>query len=197
MRMISPLDVEQTSIDEGYFDLTANHKKPAVEIALTIRKAIGQSLKITVSEGIASNKLISQIASNLKNPAAFPTVPKGDEQTFLPLLPNRWLPGIGPTRAIRLNAAGLAHIGQIAATPIDMLSILLGNQAPLMRQFANGIDERPLIPVGEPQKTFSQQETFNEDVTDVEYVEAVLRRMADQLFAKVSEAKAGACGHSA
>src|SRR5690348_16998762 len=52
-------DVEQTSIDEGYFDLTANRKKPPVEIALTIRKAIGQSLKITISEGIGSNKLVS------------------------------------------------------------------------------------------------------------------------------------------
>jgi nucleotidyltransferase/DNA polymerase involved in DNA repair len=56
-----PPDVEQTSIDEGYFDLTANRKKPAIEIAQIIRKAIGQSLKITVSEGIASNKLISLI----------------------------------------------------------------------------------------------------------------------------------------
>lgn len=61
-------DVEQTSIDEGYFDLTANRKKPSVEIALTVRKAIGQSLKITVSEGIGSNKLVSQIASKLNKP---------------------------------------------------------------------------------------------------------------------------------
>ena len=63
--------------------------------------------------------------------------------------------------------------------------MLLGNQAPIMRQFANGIDERPLIPAAEPQKTFSQQETFGQDVTDEDYVEAVLRRMADELFAKV------------
>src|ERR1035438_7314269 len=56
-----------------------------------------------------------------------------------------------------------------------------------LRQFANGIDERPLIPAREPQKSFSQQETFNEDVTDEEYVEAVLRRMADRLFATVRE----------
>jgi len=180
-------DVEQTSIDEGYFDLTANRKKSPVEIALTIRKAIGQSLKITVSEGIASNKLISQVASKLNKPAAFQTVPNGDEKTFLHLLPNRWLPGIGPKTAVRLNAAGLLQIGQIAATPVDMLSMLLGNQAPLMRQFANGIDERPLIPATTPQKSYSQQETFNEDVTDEEYVEAVLRRMADQLFFKVRE----------
>ena len=180
-------DVEQTSIDEGYFDLTANHKKPAVEIALTIRKAIGQSLKITVSEGIASNKLVSQIASKLNKPAAFQTVPGGQEKHFLHPLPNRWLPGIGPKTAVRLNAAGLAQIGQVAATPVDMLALLLGNQATVMRQFANGIDERPLIPASEPQKSYSQQETFNEDVTDEEYVEAVLRRMADRLFATVRE----------
>src|ERR1043165_5088645 len=51
-------DVEQTSIDEGYFDLTANRKKSPREIALTIRKAIGDRLKITVSEGIGTNKLV-------------------------------------------------------------------------------------------------------------------------------------------
>jgi DNA-directed DNA polymerase III PolC len=180
-------DVEQTSIDEGYFDLTANRKKPPVEIALTIRQAIGQSLKITVSEGIGANKLISQIASKLGKPAAFQSVSAGQEKQFLHPLPNKWLPGIGPKTAVRLNAAGLAQIGQIAATPVDMLSLLLGSQAPILRQFANGIDERPLIPASEPQKSYSQQETFNEDVTDEEYVEAVLRRMADRLFVAVRE----------
>ena len=180
-------DVEQTSIDEGYFDLTANHRKPPVEIALTIRQAIGQSLKITVSEGIGANKLVSQIASKLNKPAAFQTVPGGQEKQFLHPLPNRWLPGVGPKTAVRLNTAGLARIGQIAATPVDLLALLFGSQAPVLRQFANGIDERPLIPAGAPQKSYSQQETFDEDVTDEEYVEAVLRRMADRLFAKVRE----------
>src|SRR5438034_2816392 len=89
-------DVEQTAIDEGYFDLTANRKKSPVEIALTIRNAIGQSLKITVSEGIASNKLVSAVASKLTKPAAFNEVPAGGETKFLHPLPNQWLPGIGP-----------------------------------------------------------------------------------------------------
>ena len=180
-------NVERTSIDEGYFDITANRSKPSVEIALTISQAIRQSLKITVSEGIGSNKLVSQIASKLNKPAAFHTVPVGEEKLFLNPLPNKWLPGIGPKTALRLNAAGLADIGQIAATPTDLLALLLGNQAPLLRQYANGIDERPLMPASEPQKSFSQQETFNEDVTDEEYVEAVLRRMADKLFTQVRE----------
>src|ERR1022692_1273915 len=180
-------EVEQTSIDEGYFDITANRSKPSIEIALAITKAIRQSLKITVSEGLGSNKLVSQIASKLNKPAAFQTVPAGEEKQFLHALLNRWLPGIGPKTAVRLNAAGLADIGQIAATPVDLLALLLGNQAIVLRRFANGIDERPLIPASEPQKSFSQQETFDEDVTDEEYVEAVLRRMADRLFATVRE----------
>jgi len=180
-------NVEQSSIDEGYFDITANRSRPSLEIAQTISKAIRQSLKITVSEGIGSNKLVSQIASKLNKPAAFQIVPGGQEKLFLHPLANKWLPGIGPKTAVRLNAAGLADIGQIAGTPVDLLALLLGNQAPAIRQFANGIDERPLIPAGEPQKSYSQQETFGEDVTDEEYVEAVLRRMADRLFAAVRE----------
>src|SRR5438876_5256966 len=102
-------DVEQTSIDEGYFDLSGV-RKPPVEIALTIRQAIGQKLKISVSEGIASNKLVSAVASKLTKPAAFNEVQPGKEREFLHPLPTKWLPGVGPKTGVRLNAAGLAKI---------------------------------------------------------------------------------------
>jgi nucleotidyltransferase/DNA polymerase involved in DNA repair len=75
-------DVEQTSIDEGYFDLSGA-RKPAIEIARTIRKAIGQRLKIVVSEGIGSNKLVSSVASKLTKPGAFDEVRPGGEAAFL------------------------------------------------------------------------------------------------------------------
>ena len=179
-------DVETTSIDEGYFDLTGC-RKPAVDIALIVRKAIGDRLRITVSEGIGTNKLVSAVASKLNKPAAFHHVPAGDEARFLQPLPNKWLPGIGPKTSIRLNAAGLAQIGHVATTPLSMLELLLGNQAAQVRQFAHGIDERPLIPAREPQKSFSQQETFAKDLTDESYIEATLLRMADNLFASVRE----------
>ena len=106
-------DVEKTSIDEGYFDLSGTRKAPA-EIALTIRKAIWQKLKISVSEGIGINKLVSQIASKLNKPAAFLEVQPGQETSFLHPLSNKWLPGIGPKASVRLNSAGLALVGQIA-----------------------------------------------------------------------------------
>src|ERR1017187_1236405 len=172
-------EVEQTSIDEGYFDITANRSKPPIEIAQTVRQAIRQSLKISVSEGIGANKLVSQIASKLNKPAAFRQVPAGGERNFLHPLPNHWLPGVGPKTSARLNAAGLAEIRHVAATPLEMLELLLGAQAAALRQFARGIDERPLVPMREPQKSFSQQETFPADVTDEEYLQAALRRMAD------------------
>src|SRR5712691_3369536 len=82
-------DVEIGSIDEGYFDLTGA-RKPAVSIGETIRRAIRQSLKLSVSEGIGSNKLISQIASKLNKPAAFQFVAPGQEAQFLSLLANKW-----------------------------------------------------------------------------------------------------------
>src|SRR5262245_53231296 len=134
-------DVEIGSIDEGYIDLTGT-RKPAVGIAETIRHAIRQSLKLSVSEGIAGNKLVSQIASKLKKPSAFEIVPHGHEADFLSPLANKWLPGIGPKTANQLTAAGLAYIGQVAQTPIDLLGLLVGKMASQMRNFSLGIDER-------------------------------------------------------
>src|SRR5580692_2377330 len=179
-------EVEQTSIDEGYFDLTAT-RQPAADVAEKIRKAIGERLKISVSEGIGTNKLVSAVASKLTKPAAFQEVSPGGEAAFLHPLANKWLPGVGPKMSVRLNAAGLVLIRHIAAMPLEMLGLLLGNQAATIWQFAHGIDERPLIPEGEPQKSFSQQETFASDLTDEDFAEATLRRMADHLFAKVRE----------
>jgi len=177
-------DVEQSSIDGGYFDLTAV-RKPAVEVATKIRDAIGQSLKISVSEGIGANKLVSQIASKLHKPAGFTHVPPGSEIPFLHPLSNQWLPGVGSKNAQRLNAAGLARIGQIAQTPPELLELLMGRPGVTLRQFANGIDERPLLPASAPARSYSEQQTFAEDQTDEVFIEATLKRMADHLMAGV------------
>ena len=174
-------DVEIASIDEGYFDLTAI-RRPAIDIAATIRQAIQQSLKISVSEGIASNKLVSQVASKFKKPGAFIHIPSGMEKRFLEPLPSRWLPGVGEKTEPRLKSAGLAFIGQVAATPVEMLRLIFGGQASMIREFANGVDERPVVPVSEPAKSYSKQQTFEKDITDEEYIEAVVRSMADRLM---------------
>ena len=98
----------RTLIDEGYFDLTANHRKPPVEIAQTVRRAIEQSLKDLGERRRRGYKPASQIASKLNKPAAFLQAPAGREVQFLHPLPNRWLLGVGPKTAARLDSAGLA-----------------------------------------------------------------------------------------
>ncbi len=178
--------VEIGSIDEGYFDLTGA-RKPAVDIAETIRRAIQQRLKLSVSEGLASNKLVSQVASKFNKPSSFQHVLPGRESLFLAPLANQWLPGVGPKLAGQLNAAGLARIGQIAATPVDLLGLLAGNLAPQLFNFAHGLDERPVQPLRADAKSYSEQETFAADTTDETFIEATLRRMADRLMARVRE----------
>lgn len=180
-------EVEVASIDEGYFDLRGQHRHSPREVAETIRNAIRQSLKITVSEGIASNKLVSQVASKLRKPAGFLEVGEGHEREFLAPLPNKWLPGVGPKLAGTLNSAGLTVIEQIAATPADVLALLVGGYAPQLRAFANGIDERLVVRDAPEAKSYGEQDTFAEDVTDEAFILAKLRSIADRLAAKVRE----------
>ena len=178
-------NVERCSIDEGYCDWRGVRGRPE-ELVPRISQIIWQSLKISVSQGLASNKVVSHIASKLKKPAGFIHVPNGQEKAFLFPLANSKLPGIGPKTATRLNAAGLTHIGQIAQTPIDCLSLLLGAYAPRIKQFANGEDDRPVVvDRSEPAKSYSHQRTFGEDITDEQFAEASLRAMADSLMQKV------------
>jgi nucleotidyltransferase/DNA polymerase involved in DNA repair len=183
--------VEVASIDEGYFDLRGNRKRPAREIAEVIRKAIGQSLKISVSEGIASNKLVSAVASKLKKPSCFLEVASGGERDFLCPLETKWLPGVRPQMAKTLNQAGLVRIGQLAEVRPEQLSLFAGKVARQFWEFAHGIDERPVVSEPPAAKSYSEQETFEQDVTDEDWILAKLRSLADRLLAKVrSEAKA-------
>ncbi len=178
--------VEIGSIDEGYFDLGHQRREPR-DVADTIHRAIRQSLKITVSEGIAANKLVSQIASKLRKPASFVEVDAGHEREFLDPLANKWLPGVGPKLSGTLDSAGLVIIQQIAERPPDLLALIVGNYAPQLRAYARGIDERQVVREAAEAKSYGQQETFSEDVTDDAFILAHLRAIADRLAAKVRE----------
>jgi nucleotidyltransferase/DNA polymerase involved in DNA repair len=181
-------EVEVGSIDEGYFDLRSNKKQSARSIAQTIRETVAQTLKLSASFGIGSNKLVSQIASKLRKPGCFIEVPGGTERGFLAPLPNRCLPNIGPKVGTTLDAAGLKQVEQIAQTAPELLSLFVGGYAPQLWKFAQGIDDRPIISESTDAKSYGHQETFNEDVTDEAFVLATLRTAADHLMAKVRAA---------
>jgi error-prone DNA polymerase len=183
-RDFTPL-VEVGSIDEGYADLTGSRGRSPRDIAKEIRRAVRQSLRITLSEGLASNKLVAQVAGKSKKPDALVEVPAGGERDFLAPLDCHWLPGVGPQMAGMLRRAGLPRIGDVAAAHPGDLALFAGKAARELWEFAQGIDERPVVAEAGLAKSYSAQETFERDVTDEEWVEATLRAMADRLFAKV------------
>jgi DNA polymerase-4 len=137
--------VEITSIDEGYIDLHGQQKHDPLAVAKSIRCAIRENLKITVSAGIGSNKLIAQIASKLRKPDALIEVAPGSERAFLAPLPNVWLPGVGPAVAARLNPYGLGTIGQVASAPMETLAYLVGSGAHRLKAHAVGFDDRRVV----------------------------------------------------
>ncbi len=177
--------VEIGSIDEGYFDLRGNRRLSAVETAETIRRAIAQSLRLPVSAGIGTSKLIAQIASKLRKPQSFITVPAGEEYRFLDPLPNHWLPGVGPKLAGILSAAGLSRIGQIARTDPGELSLFCHGAAQNLWQFANARDDRPVVPDPPEAKSYGEQETFDADTCDEVGIVATLRAQIDRLMVRV------------
>ncbi len=195
-----PMDVtpfvEISGIDEGYYDLGSDEKgaRQQAEVVAKISTAISQRLKISVSQGVATNKLTAQIASKLNKPCGFTVVPPGCEQKFLSPLDISWLPGVGPTLATTLARGGLRRIGQVAAMPEVVLRRVAGGLAPSLIQYATGIDFRPVVPQQDAgaAKSYGAQETFDTDTADEEELRAALRRLVDDAVRRMR-----AEGHSA
>jgi len=184
--------VQRNSIDEGYLDLGPCGFTSAAEIEQRVRglqQRIATGLQIPVSFGIATNKLVSQIASKLRKPRGFVVVPPGTEAAFLAPLPIGKLPGIGAKTEAALNARGLRLIGEIAGKTESELESLFGNSWREMLATARGEDERAVHTDYEDAKSYSQQETFSEDVAVFAEIERVAKRMVDELLAKVREDK--------
>ncbi|MCX6935712.1 MAG: DNA polymerase IV [Verrucomicrobia bacterium] len=180
-------DVEICSIDEGYFDLSGQLRGHPRDSASAISKAIQQSLKITVSQGLATTKFASQVASKLRKPNSYLEVEPGREREFLAPLPTRWLPGIGNRTEPLYLQAGLARISQVADLSIEDLELLAGSSAPSLHLFAMGIDPRPVIPATHAPKSVGEQETFATDTLDENFALAVLRTMTDRLCRRLRE----------
>jgi len=173
-------EVEITGIDEGYADMGGNHRVSAERAAEKIRRGIVQSLKITVSEGVAANKLVAQIASKSCKPYGLTHVAAGQEARFLDPLDVGWLPGVGPKAVVAFRQAGLRLIGDVAQAPHSCLRLLVGRGAETLSEHARGIDLRPVVATREAAKSYGQQETFDEDTVDAVYVRRILRLMTDR-----------------
>lgn len=186
---VTPL-VQRNSVDEGYLDLGPCGFKTAEAIEAAMRALqmrIWDELQIPVSIGIATNKLVAQIASKLRKPRGFVSVPPGEEATFLAPLPVGKLPGVGVKTEPVLQRQGLKTVGDILRRSEDELKRIFGRGWREMMAVARGEDDRQVDITEEDAKSYSQQETFAADIHDAAEIERIAKRMIDELMPKIRQ----------
>lgn len=185
---LTPL-VQRNSIDEGYLDLGPCGFATAAEIEARVRKLQTQlwaELQVPVSFGLATNKLVAQIASKLRKPRGFVVVAPGAEQSFLAPLPLGKLPGIGAKTEATLAAThGLKVIGDVLRVGEGRLEAAFGSGWREMLATARGEDDRPVETEHDDAKSYSQQETFGRDIAEFAEIERIVKRMIDELLPKI------------
>lgn len=177
--------VEQISIDEAFLDVTMLKDK-AETIARTLQARIREELGLPCSLGVATNKLVAKIATNMGkaatqrdvSPNAIRVILPGREADFLAPLPVRELWGVGPKTAEQLNRLGMQTIGDLARWPEADLAKRFGKNGAELSQRARGLDERPVESDGET-KSVSKETTFVKDIRDAVTLKRTLRHLAD------------------
>ena len=186
IRELTPL-VEQISIDEAFLDVT-DLPQEAVEIARELQKKIFDALGLPCSIGVASNKLMAKIATNIGKsrhtgdnyPMAILYIPPGTEKDFLAPLPINEMWGVGPKSAERFRALGIEKIGDILKYPLPWLQQHFGKFASDLLERAQGIDNR-LVAEYEGVKSVSNEVTFFEDLGDRQLLLRTIRGICEKV----------------
>ena len=178
-REVTPL-VQGLSLDEAFLDVTASQELlgGAVEIARSIKRRIRERTGLTASVGLAPNKLVAKIASDLMKPDGLTVVPAERVCAVLDPLSIRRLPGLGRKTGAKVEAAGIRTLGELRSAPDAVLWGLFGRYAAWMRERACGIDERPVLAQVE-EKSLSAEDTFEHDIADARTLQRQLARLAD------------------
>jgi DNA polymerase IV len=172
---------EKSSIDEFYVDLTGMDKYFGCSLFVAdIKKKVSGESGLPVSYGLASNKLISKVATNEIKPNGQIEIPFGEEKKFLAPLNIVKIPGIGKETAFLLLRMGVETVKILSDIPVEMLQNLLGKNGAELWRRANGIDETPVIPYHE-QKSISTENTFNSDTIDINFMYSELTRMIERI----------------
>jgi len=156
-------EIEDVGIDEAFLDIT-EIEKPSEEIAMDIKKGITDKTHLTCSIGIAPNKLLAKIASDMQKPDGLTIITENDIERRIWPLPVRKLWGIGPKTEAYLKEMGIETIGMLASISIDKLIEVFGKSyGKYLYEASRGIDESPLITQWEPKST-SREMTFQKDI---------------------------------
>lgn len=188
LRTFTPA-VEPISIDEAFLDVTGSRalfgEGPA--IAATIKSAVRERVGLTASVGVASNKLVAKVASDLRKPDGLVVVAPGGEAAFLAPLPISRLWGVGEKTGAALGEYGVRTIGDLAALPPDLVVRRFGKHGGSLIDRARGIDDDP-VHEGDPAKSVGHEHTFDVDTVDPEVIERTLLAMAEGVSGRLRSA---------
>ncbi len=176
--------VQPISIDEAFLDLT-HQPEEGLFYAKILQEQIRNHLHLPASLGVASNKLVAKVATNVGKaashtdgyPYAIQVVPPGEEAAFLAPLPADALWGVGAKTAEKLAQLGIHTVGDIAAYPLNELERLFGQTGSDLHWRAHGIDGSP-VHVSYETKSVSHEETFARDTHDEKVLRATLREQS-------------------
>ena len=173
--------VEGLSLDEAFLDVTGSLSLfgSEVDIARQVKDRILQQTELTASVGVAPNKLVAKIASDLDKPDGLVVVTPENRQTILDPLPVRVIPGIGPETLRRVQQSGIETLADLRTADSRVLERLFGRFAERMRERAAGIDHRK-VGAGVGDKSISAEETYDHDLTKVADMHRQLLRLTER-----------------
>jgi DNA polymerase IV len=172
---------EKSSIDEFYVDLTGMDKYfGCSQFTKELKQTITKESGLPISWALASNKLISKVATNEVKPNGQLEIPYGGEKNFLAPLTIGKMPGIGKETSLLLQQMGVETVRTLSEIPVKMLFNLLGKTGIDLSRKSNGIDETPVVPYRE-QKSISTEQTFSSDTIDTHFLQSQLVRMTERI----------------
>lgn len=181
-------DVEEFSIDECFLDMTGTglmYPNP-VETAYAIKDRIKRELGFTVNIGVAHNKILAKMASDFQKPDRVHTLFEDEIETKMWPLPVGDLFLCGKASVEKLKRVHIDTIGQLANTDAKAIQSILGNKLGIqLHDFANGIDDSPVNSQAQAPKGYSNEITFDDNITSWQQGDSVLLHLADNVAARV------------
>jgi DNA polymerase-4 len=175
---VTPL-VEPLSLDEAYLDVTENAWGETLgrEVARRVKSEIRDTTQLTASAGVAPNKFLAKIASAWKKPDGLTVIAPERVELFLQKLPVDALWGVGPVTARCLRERGIDRLVDVRSADPAVLQEAVGNQMEWLRQLADGVDDRPVVP-NRAAKSCGTENTFEQDLTDLNRIRSAIDEMA-------------------
>jgi DNA polymerase IV len=173
--------IEAVSIDECFLDITGSSQfGTPIEIAETIARRVREELSLPCSIGVAPNKLLAKMASDMRKPDAITILRRREVPRLLWNKPCQTLYGIGSRTADKLLRLNIRTIGELAVADERVLTERFGVYGAWMKQAANGLDDSPVEPLQEASKSIGHTTTLPADLTGREQYRRVLLNLADQ-----------------